>query len=330
MNQTKKSSRLQWWKFAKVGLALALIGVILSTTDINHLLSLHEKIIWNWLYIYALLYAALTALKSYQYKQLLNLPVPYPRMVSIVVLQNGISNIFANSAGIASYLVMMSGEEEVSPGRAALVFIIAKVGDLFAIWLMLMFSGIALWNQIPVLHNTVLALLISIGTPLFGFLLLIALRQRVTNFLRVALQKTRLLRFRIVERLVGMLETLVNDKHGSLFDMTRKALILSSLYFFVTNLWYVAQMRMFSIELSFTEITMVTAIMQLIAFIPITILGGLGVVELSSLYLYNLVGVDSLTLAAALIGLRALFYVINLLMLLYLPIYSFIENRSQP
>jgi uncharacterized membrane protein YbhN (UPF0104 family) len=323
----KTSPRSKLWTFVKAILALALIGFTLSQTDLNELLTLREHISWNWLWLYALLYFALTLLKTYQYKKLLNLPIPYARMVGIVVMQNGLSNLVANSAGIASYLVMLRGEEGVKTSRAALAFVITKIGDLFAIWTALLISSLLLWEQISVLHNTVIVLLITIGTPLFGFLLIIFLRERLTTFLRRILEKTKLIRVSIIAQGMDGLEALVHEKRDAIFKTTITAFSLSAIYFLVTLAWYVAQLRLFSVAIGFLSIIFVSAILQLISIIPITILGGLGVIETSSLYLYTLVGVEPISFAAVLIGLRALFYIINLVILLYMPIYSFFEAR---
>jgi uncharacterized membrane protein YbhN (UPF0104 family) len=321
------SSRL--WTFAKAIFAVALIGFTLSRTDLNQIISLRDHIAWKWLWIYSLLYFSLTLLKAYQYRRLLNLPIPYWKMLSIVVLQNGISNIIANSAGIASYLVMLRAEQGISTGRAALVFIITKIGDLFAIWIALFITSTLIWQRLPAMHGTIVTLQVTIGAPLFGFLLLVFLRQRLTSFIRTVLEKTRLLKISIIEKVINALDALVNEKHGSLFEMTVTALALSSFYFFITILWYVAQMRLFSVPLDFVSIAFITTILQMIAFLPIAILGGLGIVETSWIYLYNLVGAEPESFAADLIGLRALFYIVNLVVLLYLPIYSFFDSRKE-
>ena len=327
---TKKTSpHSRLWAIVKAIFAVALIGFTVSRTDLRQILSLRDHIVWKWLLIYSLLYFSLTMLKAYQYRRLLNLPIPYWRMLSIVVLQNGISNILANSAGIASYLVMMRAEEGISAGRAALVFIITKVGDLFAIWIALFVTSAVIWNRLPEMHGTIVTLQLTIGAPLFGFLLLVFLRQRLTSLIRFVLKKTRLIKIPIIGKGMRGLEALVNEKHGSLFEMTVTALVLSSFYFFVTILWYVAQMRLFSVPLDFVSIAFVTTILQMIAFLPIAILGGLGIVETSWIYLYGLVGAEPESFPADLIGLRALFYIINLVVLLYLPIYSFFDARRE-
>ncbi len=328
-NKTIATPRsLLLWRFTKVVLALALIGFILSRTSLDELMTLRQQLHPGWLAMYALLYLILTAFKAYQYRKILNLPVPYARVVSIVVLQNGFSNIVANSAGIASYLVMFREEKGVKVSHAALVFIITKMGDVFAVWLGLLISSAILWEQIVVLHNVVILLLVLLGLLLFIFLLAVSLRSRFVIFFKNIIVRMDLMRFSLIAQSMAGLESLAAQGRGSLFEMTWNAMWLSSAYFLLTLAWYYAQLRLFSIMLGIWPIVFVTTILQLISIIPITILGGLGVVETSSLYLYSIFGVDPVKFAAVLIGMRVIFYMINLVVLLYLPLYGFIENRK--
>jgi len=317
------------WKFAKILLALVLIGFILSRTNLQELLSLREQLFFNWLWLYILLYLALTAFKAYQYGKILDEPIPYWRVVSIVVLQNGLSNIVANSAGIASYLVMFRGEEGVKVGRAAIVFIITKIGDLLAVWLAMLITGIMIWPQIEGLHEVVVALLVLIGIPLFGFLLAVFLRQRFVDFVRHIAERVHLTHLGWVKSGFQIMDELVVEDRSSIFHMTLRGLGLSAVYFLLTLAWSYSQLRFFSIVLPLAPFIFITGILQLVSIIPITILGGLGVVETSSLYLYPMFGVDPVNFAAALIGMRVLFYLINLLVLLYLPLYGILENRKR-
>jgi len=322
-----RSSRV--WTITKIVLALALIGFILSRTSLDELMTLRRQLHLDWLAVYALLYLTLTAFKAYQYRKLLDLPVPYARVVSIVVLQNGFSNIVANSAGIASYLVMFREEKGVKVSHAALVFIITKVGDVFAVWLGLLISSVILWEQVKVLHDVIILLLALLGLLLFIFLLAVSLRERFVIFFKNIIARMGLIRFSLITQSIKGLEALAAQGRGSLFEMTWNAVWLSSAYFLLTLAWYYAQLRLFSVALGIWQIVFATTILQLISIIPITILGGLGVVETSSLYLYSIFGVDPIKFAAVLIGMRVVFYMINLVVLLYLPLYSIIENQKK-
>ena len=321
-----KPSRL--WTFVKVILAVILIGIVFSQTSLKDLLALRSRIAWGWTALYVVLYFSLTAFKSYQYKKLLDLPIPYPRVVSVVVLQNGLSNIVANSAGIVSYLVMLRGEQGVKVSRAALVFVITKIGDLFAVWLALLLSSFFIWQKIPSLHSLTIVLSALIGLGLFIFLLAIALRGRFVNILKSILTRAKLSHIGIIERGVDGLQALVEQGRGSIYRMTLTAFSLSFIYFLMTFFWSYTQIKMFSVSLGIFPFLFITAILQLVSIIPITILGGLGVTEASSMMLYPIFGVDPVSFAAVLIGMRVTFYLINLIVLLYLPIYSFLDSRS--
>jgi uncharacterized protein (TIRG00374 family) len=321
-----KPSRL--WTFAKVLLAILLIGIVFSQTSWNDLLALRSRIAWGWTVLYVILYFSLTAFKSYQYKKMLDLPIPYPRVVSVVVLQNGLSNIVANSAGIVSYLVMLRGEQGVKVSRAALVFVITKIGDLFAVWLALLLSSVFIWNQIESLQALAIVLILLMGFALLIFFLAIALRGRFVELINTILTRTKLTRIGIVQRGVDGLTSMLEQDHGEMTRMTVTAMVLSFIYFLMTFFWSYTQIKMFSVSLGLSPFLFITAILQLVSIIPITILGGLGVTEASSIMLYPLFGVDPVSFAAVLIGMRVTFYLINLLVLLYLPLYGFFENRK--
>ena len=326
--QTPQSKSSHLWTVAKVILAILLIGIVVSQTSWGDLLALRTRIAWSWTALYMVLYFSLTAFKSYQYKKMLDLPIPYPRVVSVVVLQNGLSNIVANSAGIVSYLVMLRGEQGVKVSRAALVFVITKIGDLFAVWLALLLSSFFIWQKIPSLHSLIIVLSVVIGLGLFIFLLVVALRGHFVDILKSILTRTKLTRINIIERSVDGLQALVEQERSSIYQMTLTAFSLSFIYFLMTFFWSYTQIKMFSVSLGIFPFLLITAILQLVSIIPITILGGLGVTEASSMMLYPLFGVDPVSFAAVLIGMRVMFYLINLIVLLYLPLYGFVENRK--
>jgi len=327
-SQTAPSKTSRFWNIAKVILAILLIGIVFSQTSWQDLIALRARIAWGWTALYIVLYFSLTAFKAYQYKKMLDLPIPYPRVVSVVVLQNGLSNIVANSAGIVSYLVMLRGEQGVKMSRAAMVFVITKIGDLFAVWLALLFSSFFIWQKIAALRSLTIALLALIGLGLFMFLLVVAMRGRFVDIIKSILVRTKLTRIGMIARGVDGLQALVEQDRGSIYQMTLTAFSLSFIYFLMTFFWSYTQIRMFSVSLGVFPFLFITAILQLVSIIPITILGGLGVTEASSMVLYPLFGVDPVSFAAVLIGMRVMFYLINLLVLLYLPIYGFFENRQ--
>jgi len=102
------------------------------------------------------LYFTLTLLKSLQYYFLIGRRVDYPQVLNIVVVQNAISNFIATGAGIASYLALFRVEQGVKLSRAALAFVLAKVGDLISIWLFLLVTSILVWQQVDAFHQLII------------------------------------------------------------------------------------------------------------------------------------------------------------------------------
>jgi uncharacterized membrane protein YbhN (UPF0104 family) len=68
-------------------------------------------------------------------------------------------------------------------------------------------------------------------------------------------------------------------------------------------------------------------LMQLVSYLPIQVFGGLGLTESSMLYFLSFFSLPQAELAAVLIGNRLLFYLENLLVLIYLPLHSLLSPR---
>ena len=58
-------------------------------------------------------------------------------------------------------------------------------------------------------------------------------------------------------------------------------------------------------------------------------LGGLGITEVTAVYFYYFFGISQGEMSAVMLGLRAIFYLMNAVLLLYLPISAFLE-KTQP
>jgi uncharacterized membrane protein YbhN (UPF0104 family) len=107
-------------------------------------------------------------------------------------------------------------------------------------------------------------------------------------------------------------------------------LAFSLIYMTVTMVWIYASLMTFSFQIGFLPVVFTNTFMQLVSYLPIQVFGGLGVNETTLLYLYGIFSVSQPELAAVLIGVRILFYLMNLVVLLYLPIYAvFFSTPSQ-
>jgi uncharacterized membrane protein YbhN (UPF0104 family) len=97
------------------------------------------------------------------------------------------------------------------------------------------------------------------------------------------------------------------------------SIFYSSLYFACSLAWSYTVIQAFRIPIDLPGILFVSAMRQIISFIPIQVFGGLGVTEISALYLFGLFGIPVPELSAALLGMRIYTTLLSGLTLLYIP-----------
>jgi hypothetical protein len=79
-----------------------------------------------------------------------------------------------------------------------------------------------------------------------------------------------------------------------------------------------------------SAVIFVSVLIQLVSYFPVAVFGGLGIHETSSLYFWSFFDLPQDVLAPALIGIRIVFYLFNLIPLIYLPLYSvFLKPHEQ-
>jgi uncharacterized membrane protein YbhN (UPF0104 family) len=323
----KVSSRI--WSLLRILFAVVLIGFLLSKTNLQQMKLLSGRILWSWLILRFLFYCVMIASKSFQYWILLSKRIPYARMLNVVIMQNTLSNFVTNSAGIASYLTMLHAEEGIKLTRAGVTFVATKTTDLLAMWMCLLGAMLLIWPQIGPLHWLVIVLATGIFLVLIILLIAIVLRQRFVSILRTLIRRLHFDGIRLVERGLEALQSIADHDPQMIFLLLSRSLGPSLIYMSLTVALAYSGLRMFSISISFGAILLVTALIQLLSIVPIQVLGGLGVTEVTSLYLYTMLGIPQQEIVPALIGLRLIAYLMNAAVLLYLPIGTLISKARR-
>jgi uncharacterized membrane protein YbhN (UPF0104 family) len=180
---------------------------------------------------------------------------------------------------------------------------------------------------VQALHGAILTLLGVIGAVILAFFLAVGLRHKFVSMLRSFLEWTRLGRIALVKKAAGILETVAGQEQGFTPSMMWVGNLLSALRLALTLAWFYASLRAFSFHVDVLVVVFVNLLMQLVAYLPFQVFGGLGVTETTSLFFYGFFSVPQTELAAVLIGHRLLFYAANLFMLLYLPVHALFFNR---
>jgi uncharacterized membrane protein YbhN (UPF0104 family) len=318
------------WNAIKILFSIVLVGYFFSWVNLSDVLLVWERIHFPYLSVTVILYVLLTLFKAYNYQALLQQNTNYFRILNIAIVQNSLSNFLANSAGIASYLGLLRFEENVKIRQSGLVFIIIKIGDLFSVWLASMVCSWLVWERISELRSMLLISLIAIGLVFVLFFLALFWRRGFIALANRMLAALHLTRYTFFQKLVNALTDFSEMQQEQVFGIVFKAFGLSFVYYLLTMLWMLASMKAFQLPADNLSILFVSGILQLFSMIPITVFGGIGVTEVTSLYLYSALGVPQADLSIVLVGWRIFYYFTNLLLVLYLPIYAFFIERKIP
>ncbi len=312
----------------KMILALLLIWLVVSQTDFAQLLETLNRISLPWLGMYFILFLLAVMAKALQYKIVIGREVTYARVLNVVAMQNVVSNFLAASAGVASYVALLRVEHGVKVSRAMIAFILTKVGDLTAIFILLLVSLLGVWSDIEAVQWLTLVVLAGMGGFLSLFVLVVLYRERFVMVLTSLLERLRLTHFRLARQGLDILDALAKQDQAIILRTLARVLLSSFLYLAVTLPWLYSGMRMFDIHLNIWELAFTSAFYYLVTYVPVQIFGGLGVTEASMMYIYHLFGPSLAELAAVLIGLRVISAVMNLSLLLYLPLYGMLYGSQ--
>ena len=320
--QSRSSGPFSLWNLVKIVLACGLIGYVLSKSDLSIVASTLKNASVFWLVVSVVLYILLTLLKALQYSVLMQGSLTYLQVLHVTIWQNAISNFFLAGAGIAAYVTMTRLEHEVKVSRSVTIFLMTKLGDLFAIWVMLLISSNLVWAEIDSLHVPVILLIAGIGSVILLFFLTILFRQRFLSVLNRILKLLKMSQVRFIEDGLNYLQSLASMDQKKIITTFGLLLLYSFIYLIVSIGFIYANLAIFHLQLNVIAVTFVSVLIQLVSYFPISVFGGLGITETSALYFWSVFGVSQDIMAPTLIGIRVVFYLFNLIPLIYLPLYS--------
>jgi uncharacterized membrane protein YbhN (UPF0104 family) len=318
------------WNVLKILLALGLLLFVFIQTNINDLLSTLKNASVFWLIVSAGLFLSLTLLKALQYYVLMRNELTYAQVLNVIIWQNAVSNFFLAGAGILTYITTTRMEHEVKVSRSVTIFLLTKTGDLIALWLVLLISSSLVWSQIGALRIPVLILLVILGVVIACFFFTVWYRQAFVSMLHRILRRTGFSKMKLVERGISYLQSLADINQGKVRLLFGLLLLYSLIYLAVTILWIYTNLAVFHLKPDVFALLFVSVLIQLVSYFPVGVFGGLGINETSSLYFWSFFDLPQEALAPALIGIRVLFYLFNLIPLIYLPVYSvFLQPHEQ-
>jgi hypothetical protein len=319
---------LSFWNILKTLLAFLLMTFVLSRTDLRQLPDLFAGISIHWVVLSLVLFLSLTLFKALQYYVLISKEVTYPQVLNVVILQNMVSNFLASGAGVVSYLTLLRVEHDVKVSRSMAMFLLTKIGDLIMLWLALLVTTPMVWAHVGTIRNVMTGLLVGIGLVPAFFLFSLIFRRKFVILVLSVLDWLGYSRIGLIRKGMDMLQAMSEIEHSRLLGKFAQVFFLSLLYFVFSLAFYYSNFMIFNFRMDIPTLVFVNVFIQLISYIPIQIFGGLGVAEISSLYLWSIFGIRQSALAPILIGMRILFYQFNLVPLIYLPLHPIFFKKT--
>lgn len=327
--QAETITSWRWiWDGFKIILALGLLWYAISITDLNQITALGSHISPVWLVFTLVIFCVLTLLKTHQYNYITGGKAGYFRVLGITIVQNALASFVATTAGIASYLTMMGTEKDIRFGRATFSFLIVKMADLIAVLILLICSLTLSWPVPKVIWPVLLIICAVIILILLVFFATIIFRKWIVELVRKVIFRFNIGGWHSANQLLGLLGSLSEQNSSRIIKLLATSVGLSLIYMSTTVLWGYTRLRTFSFVVDFEIVALITCILQLASWVPVFVFGGLGISESISLYFFGAFGFDQSNVAAVLIAVRVFIYLMNALMLSYLPLERFFTRTK--
>jgi uncharacterized membrane protein YbhN (UPF0104 family) len=118
--------------------------------------------------------------------------------------------------------------------------------------------------------------------------------------------------------ILDTIEAIAGLDNKFVLSILSRVLFGAFVYMLATLGWIYATLRTFQLSVDFMPLIFVGELQQLISYLPIQVLGGLGVTDLSTVYLFSLFGYEAELLIAIAVSARFLAYIMNAALFLYL------------
>lgn len=300
----------------KVILAGGLLAYVISQLRWSDLAAVWLRSQVVWVVPTFCLYALLLWVMARRAWHLVGTQVPFTAILGATILQNVLSNLVATFAGMVSYITLLRAQSRVDVTRGVGSVLLARWGDLVALFPTLIVSAGLVWGRLGLLQAVMVLLLFGIGS-LVILILAVSVGRRT-----------------LVERLSRVLSPFQNRKiyrRGFAFleqvaaldpDYIRRLMWQSSAFSFVVLVLNVSfnlsAAQVLGISLDPPALAFVFLFLLTLSYIPIGILGNLGIFEFSTTFVLGIFGLAWKEALAVAIGMRLVMYLANGMSLFFL------------
>ena len=319
-NSNHKNNRI--FNIAKLVLAVFLVGYIIAQTNLEDFIDLWHRISVIWLVFSLIAFYLGIWVIARRYWVLLNGEITFRETLDLVILQTIIGNLIAMSAGVASYLTVLRGKHKVHLLQSVTILLVARLVDLLIVMIALIFSSLITWQMITPIRWIVVIILLGLVGLFVILCSVFILRHTFVEWIEKILYVLHVGKISLVRKLIRNLRTFANWDLHEWRRLISPSIKYAIPFFVLSFVYFYTSIRIFDISIPPFQMLFLFSLLQITILIPIQILGGLGVQDFTSVYLFGLFGVESSEISPVILGTRLLFILANAVLVLCLPLSS--------
>lgn len=324
-----RARKINAWNLFKIILALALMLIVLSQLRWEDLTALWQRLSLVWLPASVALFWGVTWASARRYWSLIRKQVSLRQVFSTVIFQTVLTNFVGTIAGAASYVALLRTRSQVQVGRGVASIVLARLGDLMILLPLLVISSALVWARIENIQLLVIALGLGLLLGITLALGILVGRGRVLQQCHALTRRFGIHENKWVKRGLEPVAELAQLDSKQLGRALGELILLSVLVIGFSLLFAVCNINLFGLALTLPEIIFLNVFAILISYIPIQVFGGLGIYEVTSIYLYGLFGIAPSVMIPFVISARLYSFLLNGMLLLYPLLIQSAENKSE-
>jgi uncharacterized protein (TIRG00374 family) len=309
--------KVDLWSCIKLMLALGLIALLLTRLKAQDLLRMFNQMNITCLPLSVFLFVVILWMLARRSWFLLRYVIPFGTMVKIVTLQTGLTNLVSTLVGTASYLAALKLDHHVQLRQSVAAILLARLGDLIVLLPVITITSALVWEHIVILRPLVSFLSLCLALLCLFAILLLLKTPRVAQLLQSFLRALGVEQTKIGLSVMNALDELAKMEPRELRHDFLLLLKYSASILVLSLLMAWINFQLFGLSASIAAIFFVNVLSILFSYVPIQILGGLGVYEVTAVFLFGLFGVNEAESVPIVLTLRLYFYLLNGLVLLY-------------
>jgi uncharacterized membrane protein YbhN (UPF0104 family) len=292
----------RWWFLGRLAVSLALVAWLALNVEWRKVWAIVSGVSLPWL-LASLFYIPVSiALVAWRYRILVNNRVAFPAMLRLVVFQGAVSTFLANAAGSLGFVGLLVKVYKVATELAVQSTLIARAGDMGASMLVAALLCTMAWPRLAAFHTLILlATALSVAILLGAAVAVVVARKGSVP----AIPDGEASMWRKFAGFCGRVARLDSAYLASVLPAT---LLHSLALQAVIAVAMVLNARAFGLEIGFLEAALVGVASSFLASVPITVFGGLGVYEVSTVGLLAVFGVPVEAGAGMILVVRAIFF----------------------